>query len=426
MYQVEFELKFFLARRNEDANFPFSPLYNPTILHVILKQAGVILSFDHIKCNFILGSILEFLPVFASYFRHGEMEDSEQPSHDSAAAAAALEQKHAAMLERLANRHQSRATAKSEPSSSDSTQSFLSQFSQSKLSIEEQISRIRTQPDPAQKADLEAISIEISALEKLVAEHSYLLPPYEVRNSLNAVTHLRQTLDDVSAAVAPKKKFSFKNKSSKKAASPAPDQKSEAVSELENSKIDGGLGKLGFRDLGAGPGFRNMGKEVLVKKFDIGEVDARNEEFTLSKLRDCEVRLKGCLRALFVDKLVNCKVYVGAVMGSVLIEGAEGCVFVMASHQIRIHNAKNCDFYLQVRSRPIIEDSNGVRFAPYCLSYRGMEEDLAEANLGEETGNWANVDDFRWLRAVQSPNWSVLPEDDRIGMVDISNAETVD
>lgn len=350
------------------------------------------------------------------------MEENEQPPHDSAAA---LERKHAAMLERLSNRHQSRVAAKPDPNSSESTQSFLSQFSQSKLSIEAQISQIRVQSDPARKADLEAFSLEISALEKLVAEYSYLLPPYEVRNSLTTISHLRQTLDDVSAAVAPKKKFSFKNKSSKKTEAAALDQKSEVVCELENNKINEGLGKLGFRDLSAAPGFRNMDKEELMKEFDRGELDARNGEFTLSNLRDCEVKLKGCLRALFVDNVVNCKVYVGAVMGSVLIEGAEGCVFVLASHQIRIHNAKTCDFYLRVRSRPIIEDSSGVRFAPYCLNYQGMEEDLAEANLGEETGNWAKVDDFRWLRAVQSPNWSILPEDDRIGMVDNSNAENV-
>ncbi|XP_057770199.1 tubulin-folding cofactor C-like [Salvia miltiorrhiza] len=347
------------------------------------------------------------------------MEDKKQSSYDSSAVA--LEQKHAAMLERLANRQQSRATAKPEPNSSGSTKSFLSQFSQSKLSIEAQISRIQTQPDLPKKTDLEAISLEISALEKLVAENSYLLPPYEVRNSLSAITYLRQTLDDASAAVAPKKKFAFKNKSSKKSAAPAPDQKNEVVSEPESSKINAGFGEVGFRDLSAAPGFRNKDKEVLVKEFKRGELDARNGEFTLSNLRDCEVRLKGCLRAVFVDNVVKCKVYVGVVMGSVLIEGAEGCLFVLASHQIRIHKAKNCDLYLRVRSRPIIEDSNGVRFAPYCLSYRGMEEDLAEANLDEETGNWANVDDFRWLRALQSPNWSVLPEDERVGMVNISN-----
>lgn len=132
------------------------------------------------------------------------------------------------------------------------------------------------------------------------------------------------------------------------------------------------------------------------------------------------------MRALFVHRLRNSRVYVGPVTGSVLIEEAEGCVFVVAAHQIRIHGARTCDFYLRVRSRPIIEDSNGVRFAPYCLSYQGIEEDLRGAGLDAETGNWGNVDDFRWLRAVQSPNWSVLPENERVGIVDISNLKNGD
>ncbi|GFY94036.1 C-CAP/cofactor C-like domain-containing protein [Actinidia rufa] len=167
------------------------------------------------------------------------------------------------------------------------------------------------------------------------------------------------------------------------------------------------------------PGFREKENEVLVKEFEGSEIG----EFTISDLNFCEVRLKGCLRALFVHRLRNCKVYVGSVFGSVLIEEVEGCVFVLASHQIRIHHARESDFYLRARSRPIIEDCNGVRFAPYCLSYDGIERDLREANLEEETGNWANVDDFRWLRAVQSPNWSVLPENERVGGLTISNLD---
>ncbi|KAK6118385.1 hypothetical protein DH2020_047802 [Rehmannia glutinosa] len=358
------------------------------------------------------------------------MEETDQSSHDIAAAAAAdetLERKHAAMLERLSNRHLSRLSGKPDSNSAtsfESTQSFLTQFSQSKLSIESHLSRIRENADPNRKPDLESISLEISSLEKLVAENSYFLPPYEVRTCLNTIAQLRQSVDDVTSLVIPKKKFSFKNKPSKKATT-VPAEKEVVLSEPE-IKLNVGLEKLGFRDLNAAPGFRDRDNEVLVKEFNRTESTGQNGEFTLSNLRDCEVRLKGRLRALFMDKLINCKVYVGAVMGSVLIEGAEGCVFVLASHQIRIHNAKNCDFYLRVRSRPIIEDSNGVRFAPYCLSYQGIEKDLTEANLGEETGNWMNVDDFRWLRAVQSPNWSVLPENERIGMVDVSNVGNVD
>ncbi|KAE8701137.1 Tubulin-folding cofactor C [Hibiscus syriacus] len=116
-----------------------------------------------------------------------------------------------------------------------------------------------------------------------------------------------------------------------------------------------------------------------------------------------------------MNRLKNCKVYLGPVTGSILIEDVEGCIFVLASHQIRIHLAKRCDFYLRVRSRPIIEDSIAVRFAPYCLDYEGIEMDLEKAGLSEETGNWENVDDFKWLRAVQSPNWCILPENERVG-----------
>ncbi|KAL3622070.1 hypothetical protein CASFOL_034266 [Castilleja foliolosa] len=344
------------------------------------------------------------------------MEEIDQPSAATTdAAAEALERKHAAMLERLSNRHLSRVSDKPDPSSaptSESTQSFLAQFSQSKLAIESRLSEIRQRPDSTRKPDLESISLEASALAKLVAENSYFLPPYEVRACLNTIDQLKQSVDDVTSLVIPKKKFSFKNKPSKKATPCEPQMKPNS-----------GLEKLGFMGYNSGPGFRNMDNEVLVKEFNEAEAEGQNGEFTLSNLKDCEVRLKGRLRALFMDKLINCKVYVGAVMGSVLIEGVEGCVFVLASHQIRIHNAKSCDFYLRVRSRPIIEDSSGVRFAPYRLSYGGIEKDLTEANLVEETRNWMNVDDFRWLRAVQSPNWSILPENELIGMVDISNVD---
>jgi hypothetical protein len=34
----------------------------------------------------------------------------------------------------------------------------------------------------------------------------------------------------------------------------------------------------------------------------------------------------------------------------------------------------------------------------------------------DETGEWENVDDFRWLRAVQSPNWSILPPSERVSV----------
>ncbi|XP_057500478.1 tubulin-folding cofactor C [Actinidia eriantha] len=335
-----------------------------------------------------------------------EPEDLPNPNQASEKTLDAASRKHAAMLERLANRKQSLSSRKpssdSNPDSFESTHSFLSRFSQSKLSIDSDLSRSES------KSDLDRVSISISDLEKLVAENSYFLPSYEVRTCLKTISDLKQTVENVTSEIVPKKKFGFKNKKASTGVVPEIEPEIQAFEQEKPS--------YPIREL---PGFRGKENEVLVKEFEGSEIG----EFTISDLNFCEVRLKGCLRALFVHRLRNCKVYVGSVFGSVLIEEVEGCVFVLASHQIRIHHARESDFYLRARSRPIIEDCNGVRFAPYCLSYDGIERDLRDANLEEETGNWANVDDFRWLRAVQSPNWSVLPENERVGGVTISNLD---
>ncbi|KAA8546810.1 hypothetical protein F0562_003266 [Nyssa sinensis] len=307
------------------------------------------------------------------------------------------QRKHAAMLERLSNLQQSRVqqslSRKSNSDSFESTQSFLSRFAASKHSIESELTRCRQITDSDSKHDLkshlEKLSISISDLEKLVAENSYFLPSYEVRTCLKTICELKQTVDNVSSEVVPKKRFAFKNKQTKKAATNALD---EPEPEPEPETRDARPQRTGFK-VRDSPGFRVKENEVLVKEFRDSEIG----EFTISDLNGCEVRLTGCLRALFVHRLRNCK--------------------------IRIHHARGSDFYLRVRSRPIIEDSGDVRFAPYCLCYDGIERDLKESNLDEETGNWANVDDFRWLRAVQSPNWSILLESERLHTVDISESE---
>ncbi|KAK9058834.1 hypothetical protein SSX86_023677 [Deinandra increscens subsp. villosa] len=332
---------------------------------------------------------------------------STDPTHDST-----IQCKHTAMIERLSNLHQSRVSNKTDPKdpSFESTKSFLLLFTNSKQAIESSLTQIQqnsdTNPTLDLKPELEKISLSITELEKLVSESSYFLPPYEVGSSLKTISDLKQTLDSVTSKLKPRKTFSFKNKHAKK-----PQTLSSKTKEaIENEPKQ----QMSYKAKDS-PGYRSKENEILIKEFK----DLEMGEFVLSNLTNCEVRLKGCFRTLFIDRLQNCKIYVGPVLGSILIEEVEGCLFVVASHQIRIHHAKESDFYLRCRSRPIIEHSFGVRFAPYCLCYDGMESDLKESNLDDDTGSWANVDDFQWLRNVQSPNWSVLQERERIDTVKI-------
>ncbi|KAL5579793.1 hypothetical protein UlMin_012235 [Ulmus minor] len=187
----------------------------------------------------------------------------------------------------------------SESSSSpafESTASFLSFFANSKHSIEVRIAQCRlshisyvTQLKP----QLGSISASISNLEKLITENSYFLPCYKVLW---------------------KKKFSFKNKVVKK--DPVTDSKMEEEKPKEAEK-------MGFAVLDS-PGFRNKIGEVLVRKFEGSKVG----EFMILNLDSCEVRLMGCVGALFIHRLRNCRIYGGHVMGFILTDGAKGCVFL--------------------------------------------------------------------------------------------------
>ncbi|CAN0927239.1 Tubulin-folding cofactor C [Linum grandiflorum] len=321
---------------------------------------------------------------------------------------AALEKKRQAMIDRLSNRHQSRSISKPLEDNNNIVASFSSKFADSKHSLETLLAKSSSLAhDPsALRSHLDGISSSISSLEQFVAESSYSLPSYELRSALKSVAELKQSLETQSAELLPKKKFSFRNKSA------TGNNKFSAPVQPPEIPSPSPLPAFMIRE---SPGFRNREKETLTKNFKGLEIG----EFTVSELDSCEVRLTGCVNALFFNKLKNCKVYTGPVIGSVLIEEVEDCVFVLASHQIRIHNAKSCDFYLRVRSRPIIEDCSEVRFAPYCLRYDGIDEELKEAGLEEESGKWANVDDFKWLKNLQSPNWSVMEESERIGCVEI-------
>ena len=86
---------------------------------------------------------------------------------------------------------------------------------------------------------------------------------------------------------------------------------------------------------------------------------------------------------------------------------------MIAARQVRIHAAHASDFYLRVRSHPIIEHSSSLRFAPYACSYPGCRADLEGQGLEPDSGMWRQVNDFGWLRATPSPHWSEMPEAER-------------
>ncbi|KAF8411450.1 hypothetical protein HHK36_004001 [Tetracentron sinense] len=159
--------------------------------------------------------------------------------------------------------------------------------------------------DPVTQKKQAAVSISIVELEKLVAENSYFLPSYEVRSSLKSISKLKETLENLTSELLPKKKFAFKNKAAKK-------DQTNVVEEAGIRASDSGLAEREIFQSRDTPRFRNQEGVVLVKHFGGSE----EGDFSLSDLKSCEIRMTGNLRALFIHRLCNFRVFVGPVLGS--------------------------------------------------------------------------------------------------------------
>ncbi|XP_025902018.1 tubulin-specific chaperone C [Nothoprocta perdicaria] len=150
-------------------------------------------------------------------------------------------------------------------------------------------------------------------------------------------------------------------------------------------------------------------------ELELGRAELRQRDVVLSGLRECRVRLRGSANTLRVRDCRGCTVLCGPLATSALVDGCSECVLVLACQQLRAHRTRRSRFYVHVSSRAVVEDCAEVAFAPYSWSYPGLEEDFEASALDRSTNNWNTVDDFNWLvRDQPSPNWGLIPEQERI------------
>ncbi|KAK3677355.1 hypothetical protein LTR78_002893 [Recurvomyces mirabilis] len=128
---------------------------------------------------------------------------------------------------------------------------------------------------------------------------------------------------------------------------------------------------------------------------------------TLSNLHRCVIDLSSPTQlahpfaGLTLKNISSSLIICGRVSGAIHLTNITNSVIVVASRQYRMHESRNCHIYLHTFSRPIIEDCSAIHFAPIPDMY------LRDEDRGAEN-QFAMVDDFKWLRQEQSPNWSLL------------------
>jgi len=252
---------------------------------------------------------------------------------------------------------------------------------------------------------LDGLNKELQGLERHFKERAAQgMPKYDVERTQKSVSEVRAEYLRLQDRLQPKKKFGFKGRKSAKPASAAPVSSETAT--ITPSKSTAG-------PAGDATSFRITnpeGKEVVI----VPSSDVFERDVVIDGLTSCTVHIPGVPSTVHVTNVHDVTILCGPVQTSVFIEHAAKCTFALACQQLRTHSTTESKFYLKVTSKGIIEDCNGLQFAPYNLDYSGREDDFSKSGLSPDINNWNDIDDFNWLHSgKQSPNWSLLPEEKR-------------
>lgn len=288
----------------------------------------------------------------------------------------------------------------------------------------------------------DAVDHCLSAIARLsteVQDASAYIPAYDQRTYGDAIKGLNAKLQEVRTSVAPKPKFSFKSgalfSAKKNESAISINDAAELASQRRHQMMQGGSSNVSSfattpievtspAEL-TGDASHSIDGASSTSTAAINLKNRENEHVTLPSVTTHEtssgtvadikhsvVNISAPSRStpfagLTLKNISHSLIICGHVSGAVHLTNIRDSVVVLASRQFRMHDSSNCDIYLLAASRPIIEDCAGVRFAPLPETFMGESD-------GKVENMWEKVDDFKWLRNEQSPNWSILPAEKRL------------
>ncbi|PQE14494.1 tubulin binding cofactor c protein [Rutstroemia sp. NJR-2017a BBW] len=324
--------------------------------------------------------------------------------------------------------------------------------------VQEQISQLQNFSTGGERLDaVEYCLASITTLSKAVASATDFIPAYDQRAYSQAIKALSENLEEARSKIAPKARFRFKNTNKNGSGISIndavelavqkrldADAKLSVASSTESSMattpanlMTPSVDESAVDVVGDLPSFpKNYNKEMSsasgpVRKPSFSQANSINitghtglhiilpssasratSSGAVTKLDRCILDMSvptingAPFAGLALKNIKQSLILAGHVDGPAHITGVENSIIVVASRQVRMHECKNVDIYLHCASRPIIEDCSNIRFAP------APESHTIPGNSVQN--QWDQVDDFKWLKAEHSPNWSVLPEEERL------------
>jgi len=297
----------------------------------------------------------------------------------------------------------------------------------------------------------------ISRLSNEVTDASGFIPPYDQRTYGQAIKALTEKLQETRSKFAPRSRFQFKTTKNNSAIS-LTDAAELAAQQRLKPPSGRGFGSSTESSLATTPANLMTPPSESEARESVGDLPSfpknYNEEMTrasgpirkpsfsqatnvnisdhnslhiilpssasratasgsITRLNRCIVDMSvpttygAPFAGLALKNIKNSLIIGGHVAGAAHITAVEDSIIVVASRQVRMHDCKNVDIYLHCASRPIIEGCSNIRFSPIPECHTIFSENPIE-------NHWDEVDDFKWLKAEHSPNWSILPENERL------------
>ncbi|KAL1474364.1 hypothetical protein MTO96_020889 [Rhipicephalus appendiculatus] len=183
--------------------------------------------------------------------------------------------------------------------------------------------------------DLAQLEEKLQELQAIITEVASHLPAASLRWVQEQFATLRSQVDEVREQLKPRKRFAFKSARGSKAPT-------GSDARLEGKREPGpSLPAVTVKNA-CTMGFQGRSGETLM----LSEVGGKDTE--LDSLDDCQVTVQGCPATLFARRLRNCTIWCGPVASSVFVE--ECCTFLVACHQLRVHNSHKCEFRVHVQT----------------------------------------------------------------------------
>lgn len=175
---------------------------------------------------------------------------------------------------------------------------------------------------------------------------------------------------------APKRKFAFKAKPPKTVSAPAAESQpenstghKEAAIEVPSDDSMPPPQSTGYNsetiDI---VGLRS--ERVLQPALDASDGVTHPASASIINVDDCTIDLRhrssadSPLAKLQITKARRSIILCSYVSGSVFLSESQNCVVLATCGQMRLYKCESCTVYLHCTSEPVIEHSNGIKFAP--------------------------------------------------------------